>query len=115
MAPKIAATALQQHWVHSHEEDTETESVYRPVSYAFPPSRGRKSFDIKPDGTVEEQGIASTDGGVETKGTWKLKDDDSTLAFYSSGFAKPVRVMRIASVGKEKLVLKKVKSRAQTP
>ena len=29
-------------WVHSHEEDTATEQVFRRADYAFPPSRGRK-------------------------------------------------------------------------
>jgi len=106
MAKKTAATALHQHWVHSHEEDTETEDIYRPASYDFPPSRGRKSFDIRPDGKVVEHGIGPTDRGVETMGTWKL-NDDSTLAFYPKGSAKPARVMHIASVDKKRLVIKK--------
>ena len=106
MAKKTEATALHQHWVHSHEEDTETEKVYRPASYSFPPSRGRTSFDIKPDGKVVEHGIAPTDRSVETLGTWKLQDE-STLALYAKGSAKPTRVMHIVSVDKERLVLKR--------
>jgi hypothetical protein len=107
MAKKTAATALHQHWIHSHEEDTETENVYRPASYNFPPSRGRKSFDIRSDGQVVEHGIGPTDRDVEAIGTWKLQDNGSTLAFYPKGSAKPARVMHIASVDKKRLVLKR--------
>jgi len=37
-------------WVHSHEEDSDEEMVFRPAAYEFPPSRGRRSFELKPDG-----------------------------------------------------------------
>jgi hypothetical protein len=107
MAGKQANKPLQQHWVHSHEEDTETETVYRPAGYKFPPSRGRRSFDIKPDGRVVEHGIAPTDGQAETGGTWRLQDDGATLAFFAQKSSKPVRVLHIASVDREKLVVKK--------
>jgi hypothetical protein len=43
---------LHKRWLHSYEEDTETEAVYRPESYAFPPSRGpRPGFELRPDGS----------------------------------------------------------------
>ena len=49
------ADAVVGHWVHSHEEDTDAEMVYRPASYAFPPSRGRTSFDLRADGSYVER------------------------------------------------------------
>jgi hypothetical protein len=107
MGKTVVATAIQRHWVHSHEEDTETESVYRPASYVFPPSRGRKSFEIKPSGKLIEHPIGPSDRSEETPGTWKLGDDDTTLTFYPEASSKPARVMRIASVDKEKLVIRK--------
>ncbi len=45
---------LTRHWVHSHEEDTATQTVFRPATYDFPLSRGRRSFELRPDGTVLE-------------------------------------------------------------
>ena len=49
---KLNLEHLPKKWVHSKEEDTETEMVYRPSTYSFPPVRGgRVSLDIKPDGT----------------------------------------------------------------
>jgi hypothetical protein len=100
-------TALEQHWVHSHEEDTDTENVYRPSTYNFPPSRGRKSFVLNPDGTLIRHGIGPTDKVEKTGGTWKLIDD-TTLAFFEKPSAKPMLTMRISSVDKERLVVKKV-------
>ena len=32
MANKVNVDVLQQHWMHSHEEDTDTEMVFRPAS-----------------------------------------------------------------------------------
>ena len=107
MGKTTATTKLQKHWVHSHEEDTETETVYRPDSFDFPPSRGRTSFDIRSDGTVIQHGIAPTDRGTETAGRWKLKEDSSTLEFFAEGAEKPTRTLPIVSIDKDKLVVRK--------
>ena len=44
---------LQGRWVHSHEEDTEDEMVFRLASsgYEFPRSRGREALELHPDGS----------------------------------------------------------------
>ncbi len=105
MGKKKLREALQQEWVHSREEDTDTEMVFRSASYDFPPARGRKSFALRPDGTLIEGGIAPTDARTETEGTWKLDNDH--LAFYTKSASEPSRVMKIASVDKDCLVVKK--------
>jgi hypothetical protein len=51
---------LRPCWVHSHEEDSDEEMVFRPAAYEFPPSRGRRSFELKPDGILAEGGIGPT-------------------------------------------------------
>jgi hypothetical protein len=48
----IDVSHLAQAWVHSHEEDTATTTVYRPAGFPFPPSRGRKGFHLQPGGTL---------------------------------------------------------------
>ena len=98
--------ALPQHWVHSHEEDTDTQMVFRPATYNFPRSRGRRSFELKPDGSLVEGGMAADDRRQATPGTWKLQDG-GTLALYTTSAAEPSRVMRIAAVDKDRLVIKK--------
>lgn len=106
MKKGIDKAALNQQWVHSHEEDTEREKVFRPSNYRFPPSRGRTGFALKPEGVVVETGPGPTDRPQEARGSWKMVDDD-TLAFYEKGRAKPKRTMKILSLVKDKLVVKK--------
>ena len=45
---------LVQSWAHSHEEDTASEMVFRPKSFKFGPSRGRRSIDLGPDGVLHD-------------------------------------------------------------
>jgi hypothetical protein len=106
MKKNIDRNALRQHWVHSHEEDTETEKVYRPASFAFPRSRGRSAMALKPGGELVETGIGPTDRPQESRGSWKLEEDD-TLSIYETGKKKPVRTMKIVSLDKDRLVVKK--------
>jgi hypothetical protein len=108
MNMKADINVLYQNWVHSHEEDTETEMVFRPATFKFPPSRGRKSFDLKPDGSLVETGIGPTDRPQENQGTWKLEDDDS-LVFYFSSQSVPKKLMQIVSADKDRLVIKRSK------
>ncbi len=97
--------ALYQHWVHSHEEDTETEMVFRPATWDFPPSRGRTGFELKSDGSLIQTGIAPTDGPQESRGTWKLSDNQ--LLFYTQSKAKPARSLQIEQIDQDRLVVKK--------
>jgi hypothetical protein len=97
---------LEQHWVHSHEEDTDTEMVFRPATYRFPPSRGRRSFELKPDGTLIEVGIGPTDRRQQGQGTWRLEGDNA-IAFYESQQSEPKRVLHVVSAANDRLVVKK--------
>ena len=106
MGAKMIPGVLHQRWLHSHEEDTDTEMVFRPATFNFPRSRGRMGFELKRDGGLIEIGIAPTDGPLETQGRWKLEGDDQ-LTFYAGAQSEPKRVMRIASADKDRLVVKK--------
>lgn len=106
MKKSIVRDMLHQKWVHSHEEDTETERVYRPASFAFPRSRGRSAMALKPDGGLVETGIGAADRPQESRGSWKLENDDM-LSIYEKGKAKPKRRMKIVSLDRDKLIVKK--------
>lgn len=69
MNKKNALDNLRQRRLHSHEEDTDTETVYRPADYDFPLSRGRSGFDLKQDNKLAEINIAPTDGTTENEGS----------------------------------------------
>src|SRR5215204_4590920 len=98
--------ALYQHWTHSHEEDTDTEMVFRPADYDFPPSRGRYSFELKPDYTLTITGVGPTDRTQQTKGVWKVEGDDR-IAFYLDSPAEPSRVLQVISADEDRLVIRK--------
>jgi hypothetical protein len=74
MSNEIDRGALAQKWVHSHEEDTHDEIVFRPSSYRLPPSRGRRSFQLSADGSLVEQGISLDDRPTHISGSWSLND-----------------------------------------
>ena len=72
---KLSHDLLCQRWIHSHEEDTATEMVFRPATFPFPRSRGRISFELRPDGALIEQGIGPTDRRTQETGRWRLTED----------------------------------------
>ena len=96
---------LHRHWVHSHEEDTATETVYRPAGFPFPPSLGRTGFDLKPDQRCAGYGIAPGDGSEEFAATWEL-DDDDRLTIYDER-RRPMHVLQVVAVDAERLVVRK--------
>lgn len=95
---------MRRRWVHSHEEDTDEEVVFRPAAFEFPPSRGRRSFELRPDGALAEGRIGPTDMPFETEGNWELHGDRLVL---HRGLSEAPRVMRIASVDDERLIVEK--------
>ena len=57
-------------WLHSHEEDTQTTTVYRTRGYTFPPARGRDAVEFRPDGTFIQYGSGPDDRGQAVTGRW---------------------------------------------
>jgi hypothetical protein len=65
---------LAGRWVHSHEEDGDGELVFRPADYAFPPSRGREAFELRPDGSYTGSVPGPADKPEPTEGQWVLEE-----------------------------------------
>jgi hypothetical protein len=106
MPQEIAPQLLQKRWMHSREEDTVAEMVFRPASYDFPPARGRTGFELRPDQSLVEIGIGPTDRVEENPGKWKLERGNQLL-FYSQSSSEPNRAMQIVSVDEDRLVTRK--------
>ena len=102
----VTRQVLQGRWMHSHEEDTPHEIVFRPASFRFPPSRGRASFELKPDGTLIERAPGPTDRAQETHGQWDL-EGGHRLAFRKAPGGDPHRVLEVVSADAERLVVKR--------
>src|SRR5450432_338112 len=106
MSATIDDASVHGLWVHSHEEDTDSEMVFRPAGFAFPPSRGRSSLDLKPDGSAVEQEIGPDDRRTSGASSWKLQGRELVLSGGASG-AVPNRSLQVVSAGGGRLVLKK--------
>jgi hypothetical protein len=61
---------LFRHWMRSHEEDDGDLQVYRPASYKFPPARGRRGLEFKPDGELVVYGPGPSDKPEATTERW---------------------------------------------
>ncbi len=96
---------LHQEWVHSHEEDRGGEMVFRPASHPFPLSRGRRSIDLRRDGTVAHARPGPTDRRQLAEGRWEIEGQTLKLLPPSPG-SKPTEVLRIVSAAPDRLVLR---------
>ena len=108
MEKKEILKTIQQNWMHSYEEDTETEMVYRPSDYNFPLSRGRTGFELKPNHKLVEINIAPTDGSEEETGSWELKDaNEENLTLQLNPKNSASRKLYIKSINEDSLVIEK--------
>lgn len=87
-------------WRHSHEEDEDDVETYRPSDHSFPPSRGRKGFEIHEDGRFVELAISPTDGTLERRGRWSEGDDGRLDVRLENGESY---VLEIVDVGEDVL------------
>lgn len=99
----IDVSHVAQAWVHSHEEDTATTTVYRPAQFPFPPSRGRKGFHLQPGGNLIARKPGPTDQTVKVEGTWKLAGDQLEL----SRKGESAQILCLESVEPDRLIVKK--------
>lgn len=99
----IDVSHIAQAWVHSHEEDTATTTVYRPAHFPLPPSRGRKGFHLQPDGNLIARKPGPTDQTVKVEGTWNLAGDQLNL----SRQGEATQILSIESVDSDRLIVKK--------
>lgn len=75
----IKKEQLVGRWHHSHEEDTDEETVFRPEGHAFPPSRGRAGLELRPDNTYVETNIGPDDRPTNVTGDWSISEAELQL------------------------------------
>ena len=70
-------------WLHSHEEDSAAEMVFRPSTFAFPPSRCRVGFESNDNGSYVARAIrpwVGLAGGLGGDGAVWLNGPRSSFA-----------------------------------
>jgi hypothetical protein len=75
----VESDLLHGRWVHSHEEDSAGEMVFRRPDHPFPRSRGRTSFELNPDGSYVESSPGPVDVPEQSRGEWALDGDRLVL------------------------------------
>lgn len=97
-------SGLHGRWVHSHEEDTDGEMVFRPATHSFPPSRGRTSLELRPDGTYLERSPGPVDVPEESSGSWTAEGSRLIL---DADDDRPKEVWELTDTEDDRLVVKK--------
>ena len=74
MSQAIDPNLLSQRWIHSREEDTATEMVYRPAGFPLPPSRGPvgSSNSIRMEHSSALGSVATDISNVQP-GSWQIE------------------------------------------
>jgi hypothetical protein len=88
---------LEGTWLISREENSGDTLVYRPNTYAFPPSRGRTGFAFKSSSRFEQFDIAPTDGLAGIPGTWVI-DGENKLRIHLTDGQEPDYALEILSL-----------------
>jgi hypothetical protein len=96
--------ALEGHWVHSHEEDGEDELVFRRATHPFPPSRGRTSFELRPDGSYVERSPGPVDVPEESTGDWSL---DRGRVVLRPAAGRPERTLEVKAAEPDRLAFRR--------
>lgn len=99
-----AESGLCGQWVHSHEEDADDEMVFRPATHPLPPSRGRTSLELRPDGTYVESSPGPVDLPEESTGRWALRGGRLVL---SADGDRPGQSWEVTAADDDRLVVKK--------
>jgi hypothetical protein len=102
--PEDPTKLLSNRWIHSHEEDTDSEMVFRPADFNFPRSRGRTGFELRPDQSMVEIQPGADDRPEKTQGKWELRPGNK-LALFKKGSDQPSRSFKIVSAQSDKLVV----------
>jgi hypothetical protein len=106
MANTVDTKIFQGKWVHSHEEDTADEMVFRPATHSFPPSRGRRSFELRSDGSMIDHRIGPDDRPSSRSGSWDVRDTNELELRPTDPMARST-TFQVLQADPDKLVLKK--------
>lgn len=103
--PSIPHQDLLGAWSHSHEEDHDDLRVFRHSEYPFPPSRGRLSFELMPDGAARYSGLTADDRRGLATCRWSLDPQHPNDLTIANGEQCLLRAS-IATVDSDRLEMK---------
>lgn len=95
---------LPGRWVHAHEQDTDSERVYVRAGAPLPPSRGRTTLELRPDGTYVQTAPGPVDVPEAAAGVWSLDGDELVLR---DDRARVPRTLRITAATADRLAVRR--------
>jgi hypothetical protein len=104
---RSAPSELCRRWVHAHEEDRGDSLVFRPSDHPLPPSRGRRSLDLRRDGTLVETRPGADDRAAASRGRWTLEGDRLRLIPDPEAH-QPERELELVALADDRLVLRRL-------
>jgi hypothetical protein len=108
MGQQLPPEIYEKHWIHSREEDTEGIQVYRPSTFNFPLSRGRRGFEIEKSGAFLEYGIGPDDRSNKVEGKWTTAEEPAIIKIDFPGRSIKSYKMKIISCNNESLKIRKL-------
>jgi len=90
-----------KHWIESREDrdNRPNVSVFRPSDYKFPPSRGRRGFEIKKNGEFILHEIGSTDKPIRMVGNFSVEGRDKIKVNHTGSSPFTLRIVAIEDNG----------------
>lgn len=79
--------------------------VFRPADHPLPPSRGRTSFELRPDGSYVDRSPGPVDVPEESTGRWSLEGDRLILDPEGD---RPRQAWEVRTAGEDRLVLRRI-------
>jgi hypothetical protein len=107
----INSEYLYQHWLHSREEQqqTDTDELYRPKDFKkFPPSRFRMEYIFYRNGDCEWYYLAPNDAHHFKSGKWRTDPNDKSILQIIIG--ETTVSFRVTELRKDKLRLVRIRS-----
>jgi hypothetical protein len=95
-------STMFRRWTHSREEDTKDMTVFRPSSFAFPPSRGREGVEFRENGEFVHYRIGATDRSEAVVGQWRVEQNNVIDVDFPTAQLSPYRLI-VISVGDDAL------------
>lgn len=89
-------SAMFRRWTHSREEDTNDITVYRPLSFPFPPSRGREAIEFRENGEFIQYRIGATDRSEAIVGRWRFERSNLVEVDFEKSRLSPFRLILIS-------------------
>jgi hypothetical protein len=75
---------IYKHWIYSNQDKDHrpSVSVFRPSDYNFPPSRGRRGFEIRRNGEFILYEIGPDDRPVKKVGEFKVEGPNKIKVYF---------------------------------